>query len=54
LVEWLAIDYTVAYFAIAEIFHRYATTRNLYYTAVELRTGVLAGMETPVLNQSEV
>jgi hypothetical protein len=24
------------------------------YTAVELRTGVLAGAETPVLNQSEV
>jgi hypothetical protein len=26
----------------------------LYYTAVELRTGVFAGEETPVLNQSEV
>jgi hypothetical protein len=24
------------------------------YTAVELRTGVFAGEETPVLNQSEV
>jgi hypothetical protein len=26
----------------------------LLYTAVELRTGVFAGEETPVLNQSEV
>jgi hypothetical protein len=27
---------------------------NGIYTAVELRTGVFAGEETPVLNQSEV
>jgi hypothetical protein len=31
-----------------------ALKRNSAYTAVELRTGVFAGEETPVLNQSEL
>jgi hypothetical protein len=43
--------------ALSSIVHRrndWLTCAIVYYTAVELKTGVFAGEETPVLKQSEV